>query len=214
VPLDPDALARRAIAQAAADVSALDRLRERSAHVLERLRETSPVRLAAAGGVIVLAFAFLMFGRAGAGLPAATAFPTDATRECQSNELDLRVTKWEPDGNDRVASVEMHNIGAMACLVDNLPEPWLVQAPQLPMLIGTDISGTLIRIGPGDTLRTTVHVRNYCGPDPKAPVTLAFRRTTTVFMAQPLSGADVSGVPPCGGVAASPNDISMQPWSY
>jgi DNA-directed RNA polymerase specialized sigma24 family protein len=213
VPLDPEALARSAMAQAAAEVSAVDRLAEGLEGILERLRATNPILLAAAGGVVVLAFAFLLLGRGG-GVSIATPFPTDATRECTSTELDLRITKWEPDGNDRVGSVDMRNIGGVACLVDNLPEPWLVEAPQMPMLIGSDISGTLIRIGPGDTLHARVRVRNYCGPDPRAPVSLAFRRGTNVLLAQPLNGADLSGVPPCGGYASSPNDITMSAWSY
>lgn len=214
VPLDPEALARSAIAQAAAEVSTVDRLIRGLSDVQERLRETTPIQRAAAGGVAVAAVLLLFLFRGGGGAPIPTAFPTDATRECTSTELELRVTKWEPEGNDRVASVDMRNIGGAACLVDNLPEPWLVQAPQLPMLIGTDISGTLIRIGPNDTIHTTVRVRNYCGPDPKAPVTVAFRRATSVFVAQPLNGSDLSGVPPCGGFASSPNDITMAAWSY
>jgi DNA-directed RNA polymerase specialized sigma24 family protein len=212
-PLDPEALARSAIAQAAAELSSVDRLAGQLQGVVERLRETSPIQLAAVGGVMVVAFAFLFLGRGG-GAAIATPIPTDATRECASSELELRVTKWEPAGNDRVASVEMHNIGGVACLVDNLPEPWLVEAPQMPMLIGSDVSGTLVRIGPGDTLHSRVRVRNYCGPDPRAPVTIAFRRGTSVLVAQALNGTDVSGVPPCGGYATTPSDITMSAWSY
>jgi DNA-directed RNA polymerase specialized sigma24 family protein len=214
VALDPEELARSAIAHAASEVSAADRLGEQLDGLIGRLRETPPIRLAAVAGVVVVAVAFLFLFRGGGGAPVPTAFPTDATRECLTNEVQLRVTKWEPAGNDRLGTVEMHNISSGACLVDNLPEPWLVEAPQLALLIGSDISGTLIRIGPGDTLHTVVRVRNYCGPAPKAPVSLAFRRNTTVFLAQPLSSTDVSGVPPCGGVANSPNDITMQAWSY
>jgi hypothetical protein len=126
----------------------------------------------------------------------------------------VRVAEWAVDGDSRVATVQMRNTSAGACLVDNMPEPWLVQSPQLPMLVGGDAPGMLIRIGPGDTLRTTVRVRNYCGPAPKAPVTIAFRRSTTVTLAQPLNGADLSGVPPCGGYDPSPADVQMQPWGF
>jgi hypothetical protein len=156
----------------------------------------------------------VLLGGRGSPPPIATAFPTDATRECAPNELQLRVTQWTADGAERTATVEMSNTGGIACLVDNMPEPWLVEAPQMPLLVGTDVAGTLIRIGPGDVLRTSVRVRNYCGPAPKAPVTLAFRRGTNVLVARALSTTDLSGVPECGGFAASPEDVRMEPWEY
>jgi hypothetical protein len=162
----------------------------------------------------VLLVAFLFLFRGGGGVVVPTSIPTDATRLCESTELRLRVASWEPANASRVATVEMENVGGVACLVDNLPEPWLVQSPQLPMLIGNDLPGSLIRIGPGDVLTTSVRVRNYCGADPKPPVTIAFRRGTDVLVATALTTTDVSGVPPCGGYAQSPNDISMSPWSY
>ena len=221
VPLDPDAIARAAIAHAAAEVSPVDRLAEQAGVLWERLRTADPRILAGAGGALVIVFAVVLLGGgvgnggSGGGPLIATPIPTDATRLCEPNELRLRVTAWVPVGTERTASVEMNNIGGVACLVDNLPEPWLVEAPQMPMLIGADLQGTLIRIGPGDRLRTSVHVRNYCGPDPRAPVTLAFRRGTTVLVAEALNAADLSGVPQCGGYASTPEDVRMvQPWGY
>lgn len=214
VPLDPDAIARAAIAQADSEVGPADRLAEQLDLLWERLRTASPARLAIAGGVIVVLVAVVLLGGRGSPPPIATAFPTDAKRECEPGELQLRVTEWVAAGAERTGTVEMTNTGGVACLVDNLPEPWLVEAPQMPMLVGTDFAGTLIRIGPGDTVRTSVRVRNYCGPDPRAPVTLAFRRGTTVLVARALTTTDLSGVPECGGYAASPEDVRMQPWGY
>ena len=217
-PLDPDALARAAIAQAADVVSATDRLGEQLELLWERLRTTDPRILAVAGGAVVIVFAVLfLVGRGGGGggplLP--TPIPTDATRACEADELRLRVTDWVPVGPERTAAVEMTNVVGVACLIDSLPEPLLVEAPQMPMLIGTDFPGALIRIGPGDTLRTTVHVRNYCGPAPRAPVTLAFRRESLVLVAEALSSGDLSGVPGCGGYASTPEDVRMvRPWGY
>jgi DNA-directed RNA polymerase specialized sigma24 family protein len=220
-PLDPDEIARAAIAHAAAEVSLLDRLGEQASVALERLRTANPRVLAAAGGGFVIVFAFLLLGGRllgggdGAGVVAVvTPFPTDATRACEASELQLRVTAWSSGTTERLATVQMTNIGGVACLVDNFPEPWLVEAPQMPMIIGVDSAGTLIRIGPGDTLRTSVRVRNYCGPAPRAPVTLAFRRNNVVLVADPLTPTDLSGVPPCGGYAGTPEDVQMQPWGY
>jgi DNA-directed RNA polymerase specialized sigma24 family protein len=221
-PLDPDEIARAAIAHAAAEVSAVDRLREQAGVLWERLRTANPRVLAAAAGGFVIVFAFVLFGGrllggggGDGGVPIVTPFPTDATRLCEPQELQLRVIQWAAAGTERTATVQMTNVSNAACLVDNLPEPWLVEAPQLPMIIGTDFTGTLIRIGPGDVFRTSVHVRNYCGPDPKAPVTLAFRRDNTILVADALTATDLSGVPGCGGYAQSPEDVRMvTPWGY
>ena len=219
-PLDPAEIAQAAIAHAAAEVSTVDRLAEGAGELWERLRTANPkVLAAAAGGFVVLVVAFMFLGvlggGGGGGTAVVTPVPTDATRLCEPNELQLRVTQWVAAGTERTAAVQMTNVGGVACLVDNLPEPWLVEAPQLPMIIGTDFPGSLIRIGPGDVLRTSVHVRNYCGPDPRAPVTLAFRRESTVLVADALSPADLSGVPGCGGYAQSPEDVRMMtPWGY
>lgn len=220
VALDPETIARAAIAQVAAEISTTDRLAEQAALLWERLRTADPrVLAAAAGGVVVVVLAMVFLGGGGGGggggplIP--TPIPTDATRECEPNELRLRVTSWVPVGTERTAAVAMDNIGGVACLVDSLPEPWLVEAPQMPMLIGTDFPGALMRIGPGDTLRTSVHVRNYCGPVPRAPVTLAFRRGSTVLVAEALNAGDLSGVPGCGGYASTPEDVRMvRPWGY
>lgn len=218
VPLDPEEIARAAIAGAASTVSATDRLGERLEVLVERLKEVPPAWLAGGGALVVFMFAFLFLFRGGGGggdplVP--TPIPTDATRLCESNELQLRVTAWAPSGPERIASVEMRNAGSVACLVDNLPEPWLVEAPQSPMLIGTDFQSALLRIGPGDVMTTRVRVRNYCGPDPRAPVTLAFRRDTVILVAQPLNAGDLSGVPGCGGYTSTPSDVQMlSPWGY
>jgi DNA-directed RNA polymerase specialized sigma24 family protein len=219
-PLDPDELARAAIAHAAAEVSTVDRLGEQAGALWERVRTANPrILAAAAGGFVVLVVAFVFLGGlgrgGGGGVPVVTAFPTDATRLCEPSELHLRVLQWAVAGTERTATVQMTNVSGAACLVDNLPEPWLVEAPQLPMIIGTDFTGTLARIGPGDVFRTSVHVRNYCGPDPRAPVTLAFRRDNTILVADPLTATDLSGVPGCGGYAQSPEDVRMvTPWGF
>jgi DNA-directed RNA polymerase specialized sigma24 family protein len=213
VPLDPQEIAKNAIAQAAAEISTADRLVHWLEELLERVRAASPLQLGIAGGAVVVV---LLLTRGGGAPPilAPTPFPTDATRLCEPHELELRVTQWAEAGADRVAIVAMENVGGIACLVDNLPEPWFVEAGQIPMLIGNDFVGTLIRIGPGDVLRTTVRVRNYCGPEPRPPVSLAFRRDSFVMVAKPLTTTDLSGVPPCGGYPGTPDDVQMTPWAF
>jgi RNA polymerase sigma-70 factor (ECF subfamily) len=203
-----------AVAQAAVEAAPGPGLAERLGEVWEQLRSGNQLGwIVAAGIFVIVAAAAALLGGGSGSAPIETPIPTDATRLCEPNELEARVTAWEEAGPDRLATVEMHNVAAVACLVDSLPEPWLVEAPQMPILVGNDFEGSLVRIGPGDVLRTVVGVRNYCGPDPRPPVTVAFRRGTNVLVAEALSGTDLSGIPPCGGYAGSKNDIQMQPWA-
>jgi hypothetical protein len=67
-------------------------------------------------------------------------------------------------------------------------------------------------MAPGDVVKTFVQDANYCGPDPVAPVSVAFvLKAGGRFVATPLSPTDAT-VPPCNG-AGSPADIEMQPWA-
>lgn len=201
------------VAQAAVEAVPPPGLADQLGELWEELRSTNRLGwIVAAGLVVIVAGAALALGGPGPA-PIPTPVPTDATRLCEPDELEARVTAWEPAGDERIAAVEMRNVGGVACLVDNLPAPWLVERPVTPLLIGFDAEGSLIRIGPGDVLRTRVTVRNYCGIEPRPPVTVAFRRGTDVMLATALTPTDLSGVPPCGGYPGSPADIVMQAWA-
>ena len=56
-----------------------------------------------------------------------------------------------------------------ACLLEALSEPWFTDRTHVPLITGIDHAAGSIRIGPGDTLRTKVHVGNYCGAAPQPP---------------------------------------------
>ena len=203
-----------AVAHAAMEAAPEPGLPEQLGEVWERLRSVERFGwIVAAGLLVIVAVAAVVGGGAAGPPPIATPVPSDATRLCETDELDVGVVAWDAPGAERIATVEMRNVGTVACLVDSLPEPWLIERPRTPMLIGHDLQGSLIRIGPGDVLRTTVRVRNYCGPAPRPPVTVAFRRQVNVIAARALTATDLSGVPPCGGYAASKDDIQMQPWA-
>jgi hypothetical protein len=107
----------------------------------------------------------------------------------------------------------MKNISGGACFIESLPEPWLIDGANFVLLTGQNQSSALMRIGPGDVLRTQVGVRNYCGAAPQPPVTIAFRQGRALLVAQPLSADDVSGVPTCGGLPPSTGDIGMRAWA-
>ena len=73
-------------------------------------------------------------------------------------------------------------------------------------------SSSSLTVAPGDVLKTLVQDANYCGPDPAAPVSVAFVQASGGrFVATPLSPTDAT-VPPCNG-PGSPADIEMQPWA-
>lgn len=211
VPFEAEAVAKAAI-EAEPEPTMADEL----AALLAQLRTVPLFVWAVAGGflVFVLIAATLAGGPAPGGVATVTPFPTDATRLCEQNELELRITGWAGAPSYRGATVEMRNVGSVACLVDTLPEPWLIDRLRTPLLVGQDLEGPIIRIGPGDVLRTVVSATNYCGNTPQPPVTVAFRQGTTVFVAAPFSNDDASGVPTCGGGSGSTGNLTMRGWAY
>lgn len=220
LPIDPDELAKVAIEQATIEATPAPTLAEQLAAVWERLapvraraRKLNPIDWLLVGGIAVIVAAILL--RGGASGPGAGPGAPDATRECESAELETRVVKWEGAGADayRIATVEMRNVGKEPCLVEALPEPWLTAFPRDAILIGLDRGGGLLRIGPGEVMHTVVRARNFCGAPPRPPVSVAFRQGSTVIAAAPVSADDVSGVPPCGNYTGSKDDVQMDPWA-
>jgi DNA-directed RNA polymerase specialized sigma24 family protein len=203
------------VAKAAIETVPRATVGDRLAELLERLPTVDRRLWIAAAGILAVVLVFNALGRGGSGgaVALATPIPTDATRRCEPPELNLKITSWQGEPAHRSASVEMKNISNGACLIDSLPEPWLVDGVNFQLLIGQDQASALMRIGPGDVLKTRVGVRNYCGAAPKAPIKLVFRQGTSLFIAQPLSADDVSGVPTCGGTPQSTGDIGMAAWA-
>jgi hypothetical protein len=73
-------------------------------------------------------------------------------------------------------------------------------------------TASALTMAPGGTLKTLVVTSNYCGPAPKAPVTVAFVLTGGGrVVATPFSPTDAT-VPPCNG-ATVPGSITMHPWA-
>lgn len=210
VPFDAAAVGAAAIAEAVPAGPAFE-----LGDLVERLRSVSWRVWAALAGVLVVVVvaSAVLGGGGGGGVPVITAVPTDATRLCRDTELEARVTGWIGAATQRSATVEVKNIGGVACLLESLPEPWLIQRPRVAMLIGEAGARAFIRIGPNDVLKTLVTVRNYCGAPPTPPVTVAFRQGTDLIVAAPLNGNDTSGTPQCANEPGSADDITMRPWA-
>ena len=85
--------------------------------------------------------------------------------------------------------------------------------PRLGPIDGTDPGPSpRLTVAPGDVVKTFVQDANYCGPEPVAPVSVAFVLDGGGrIVATPLSPTDAT-VPPCNG-AGSAGDIEMQPWA-
>jgi DNA-directed RNA polymerase specialized sigma24 family protein len=220
VPIDVAAVAQAANEAAAIPEPGLaEQLRgalvlvwEQLAPVRERFRKFNPLDWLLVAGLLVIVVAVVFAGGGPGSGGRATQNPSDATRLCEATELEAHVVAWETTNAYRNATVEMRNVGKDPCLVDSQPEPWLTAWPRDAILIGQERQGTT-RIGPGDVLHTIVSVRNYCGAAPKPPVSVAFRQGSTVIAATPLTGSDLSGVPPCGGYPGTKDDIQMRPWA-
>ena len=210
VPFDAAAVGAAAIAEAVPAGPAFE-----IGPLIDRLRSVSwRVWAAVAGVLVVVVVASAVLGGGGSGgVPVITAIPTDATRLCRDTEVEARVTGWIGAAAQRSATIEVKNIGGVACLLESLPEPWLIQRPRIAMLIGEAGARAFIRIGPNDVLKTLVTVRNYCGAPPTPPVTVAFRQGTDLIVAAPLNASDASGTPSCANQPGSKNDITMRPWA-
>ncbi|MEA2675308.1 MAG: hypothetical protein QOI92_2500 [Chloroflexota bacterium] len=183
--------------------------------LLGRSRSRGLAWVLVAGVLIVAAGAALTSGGAhGLVGPAPTATPASvALRACTPYDVDAVITAWDGAAGSRIATVELHQIGATPCAVVPLPQPWLADGHGTPLLTGTAGAGTPITFAPGEVLHTLVQVGNYCGPVPAAPVTVAFTQNGAAFVATALSPTDLSGVPPCNGEAGPTNDIAMHPWA-
>jgi hypothetical protein len=184
-------------------------------------------RLAVVGGVAVLAIAgfgvVITGGAGGLFAPRATVTPaTVAVRWCTPNEVDAVITNWDGAAGNRIATVELRHIGTVACSVEPMPQPWLADKGGAHLIDGKAGTGAPITFGPGDVLYTLVDASNYCGPDPKAPVMVAFTQgdvaqdpppaNAALFVATALTPGDLTGVPPCNG-PGQPGSIQMHPWS-
>jgi RNA polymerase sigma-70 factor (ECF subfamily) len=209
VEIDADAIAKTAIESVPAP-GISDQLDATLAGLVERVRAVDRRIWAIAGGVVAVLIAFSLLGGGGGGVALATPVPTDATRLCLLGELEARVTGWQATGDERIATVAVQNTSNGACLLDGAPEPWLIDGTQTAILKGQDLPAGGVRIGPHETLRTRVHVANYCGRQAQAPVTVGFREGTTLIIASPLDGNDTSGVPPCTSNGAA--TLYMEAW--
>jgi hypothetical protein len=143
--------------------------------------------------------------------PSVTAAPT--VGQCEAAQLAARITLWEGAAGNRIAHVELTNVGPAACTVEAMSRSQLVDGNGAVLIDGAipPASGVL-SVNPGDVLKTLVEDANYCGPEPVAPVSVAFVFTGDGrVVAAPVSPTDTT-LPPCNG-PGSPADIEMHPWA-
>jgi Domain of unknown function (DUF4232) len=162
-------------------------------------------------------------GGAPSATPTATATP-DATTPptptpvptigpCSPASLEGRILLWEGAAGHRIAHVELINTGSVACTVQAMARPQLVDGRGSVLIDGSNPppSGVLT-IASGELVTTLVQAGNYCGPAPEAPVGVVFVLGDGGRVeANPVSAGDAT-VPPCLGAAGSAGTIEMQPW--
>jgi Protein of unknown function (DUF4232) len=148
--------------------------------------------------------------------PADTPSPTviPSPGPCAPADLEARITLWEGAAGHRIAHVELSNAGSSACVIGTMARPQLVDGGGAVLIDGVaPTDSTPNTIEPGAILKTLVQDSNYCGPDPVAPVTVAFVQADgTRIVATPASPTDAT-VPPCLGAPGSQGDIEMHPWA-
>jgi hypothetical protein len=144
--------------------------------------------------------------------PSPSPSPTPIGR-CDPANLAARITLWEGATGHRIGDLELTNAGSAPCTVRSVEKPQLVDGNGSVLIDGTaPASSRALTMAPGAVLKTLVQDSNYCGPEPVAPVSVAFVLTDGGrFVATPFSPTDAT-VPPCmgGGSAAV---IEMQPWA-
>ena len=135
------------------------------------------------------------------------------TGPCDEASLTARITSWEGAAGSRIANVELKNPGSSACVLGDRSRPMLVSGNGRTLINGKEMTTSHgLVLEPGVVHTTLVAASNYCGPDPVAPVTVAFVFADgRKLVAAPVSATDVT-VPPCNG-AGSPATIDMHPWA-
>jgi len=143
--------------------------------------------------------------------PVPTAPPTPA---CHITDLAAQVTAWSGAAGNRVATVVLTNNGTVDCKIQVLEKPQLVDGNDTVLIDGvTPSHPASITIAAGASVSTMTDDANYCGPDGKAPITVAFVFSGgQQLVAAPRTPTDTFGQPDCMGAGAGAT-ITMHPWA-
>jgi hypothetical protein len=149
--------------------------------------------------------------------PTPTAAPTPTPKPtigaCAPAALAAKITMWEGAAGSRIADVEVTNTGRVACMLEKLERPQLIDGAGRVLIDGSaPKTGGVLELAPGGRVTTLVEASNYCGAAPVPPVRVAFiLRDGKRFVAAPPTPTDAT-VPPCNG-PGQPAAIGMQPWA-
>jgi hypothetical protein len=146
---------------------------------------------------------------------AATPSPTAAAiGPCDPAQLAARITMWEGAMGHRIAHLEMTNTGPAACKLETMARPQLVDGRGTTLIDGASPSSSAtLTLARGGLVTTLVQDGNYCGPTPKAPVSVVFVLSDgRKIVAAPLSPTDAT-LPPCNSAPGTAGTIDMHPWA-
>jgi hypothetical protein len=145
--------------------------------------------------------------------PVATATPRPTIPTCTRDDVAAMITMWEGAAGHRIAHLDLTKGGTEPCVFDMAMRPQLVDGNGTVLINGTKAvsSGPLV-LAPLERLTTLVDTDNYCGADPRAPVTIEFRlEDGSALVAAPQSPNDAT-VPPCNSAPGTSGQIQMHPW--
>jgi hypothetical protein len=142
--------------------------------------------------------------------PKPTAVPTPGP--CDPATLAAQITSWDGAAGSRGATIKLTNTGSSPCVVHAMARPQLVDGRGTVLIdSAAPVASSALTVAPGGALKALVVDGNYCGPAPKAPVTVALILSDGGrIVAAPLSPTDTTGVAPCNGAAEAAH-ITMQP---
>ena len=144
-----------------------------------------------------------------ASAPIVAATPEPSTATCAPL---ARIDRWEGAAGQRIATIELTNAGSSECRIERAPRVQLVDGGGNVLIdSGSTASDPSVTLAPGAHATTMVSVGNWCGPNPKAPISLAIWVSNgTRIVAEALDPTPLS-VPPCNGPSLPPT-ITVRPW--
>jgi hypothetical protein len=139
--------------------------------------------------------------------------PVPTVALCDAVKLTVRITRWDGAAGSRGADVVLTNTGSSPCVVKAQSRPQLVDGKGTILIDGgTPGPSSSLTVAPGGRLRTSVFDSNYCGPAPKAPVTVAIILSGGGrIVATPATDQIDTAVAPCNG-PGQPALIQMGLW--
>jgi len=155
--------------------------------------------------------------------PTTAPTPKPTAGPCNATALTVTIKGsggiyWQGGSGHQMATFELKNNGATACLLKAKGQPLLLNGNDTILILGAAAgSPATLTLAPGGKVHADVQTGNLCdSPAAVAPVRVAFMMPggTGLVVAAPLSPSDLGGIPPClGDPSIYTGSIEMQNWT-